>query len=112
MYHRQIDNIPLNIPTIFDKREEFKFSIINFPHITSNVPKQLFKAIYISQLFRLSHLNSRRDLFLNRSKILIEKLRFRGYNKKFLEKTYNSFISNHNISFSDGTFMKNCSFPC
>ena len=97
--------------TIFDKREEFNFEIINFPHITSNAPKQLFKAVYTSQLFRLIRLNSSANLFMNRLKILTEKLASRGYNKTFLKNVFERFKINNNICFSDGSSLHNTIFP-
>ena len=97
--------------TIFDKREEFNFEIINFPHILSNVPQQLFKAVFTSQLFRLTRLNSSEKLFSNRLKIVTEKLISRGYKKCFLKNVFDQFKINNNICFYNGSFLNKTIFP-
>jgi len=85
---------------------------INFPHVSSNVPRQLLKAIFISQLFRLARLNSSLNLFSLRLKIILDKLIARGYNILLLKKAFKSFCAKCNIiSFSDGSFLNHCNFP-
>jgi len=90
----------------------FVFPIINFPHVSSNVPKQLLKTIFITQLFRLARLNSPLNLFSHRLKILLDKLIARRDNMLLLKKVFKSFCSNCNIiPFSDGSFPNKCNFP-
>ena len=35
---------------VFDKRNSFNFTIVNFPHMTSNIPSKPAYGVYISQL--------------------------------------------------------------
>ena len=44
------DNTPFRI-SIYDKREDFAFRIVNFPHMDSNIPANPAYGVYISQLW-------------------------------------------------------------
>jgi hypothetical protein len=37
---------------LYDKRDDFNISIVNFPHICSNIPASPAYGVYISQLIR------------------------------------------------------------
>ena len=45
------DKTPYHI-SIYDKRDDFNFQNINFPHMDSNIPGNLAYGVYISQLVR------------------------------------------------------------
>ena len=42
--------------TIFDKRDNFGFNIVNFPHLCSNIPTKPAYGVYISQLIRIGRI--------------------------------------------------------
>ena len=42
--------------TIYDKRDNFNFKIVNFPFMSSNIPSGLAYGIYISQLVRIGRI--------------------------------------------------------
>ena len=52
------DSTPYHI-SVYDKRDDFDFRIVNFPHMDSNIPANPAYGIYISQLVRLDLLTSR-----------------------------------------------------
>ena len=53
----QIDFINLNFRTsLYDKRDRFKFHIVNFPHMDNNIPTKLAYGVYISKLVRIGSL--------------------------------------------------------
>ena len=39
---------------LYDKRDDFDFNIVNFPHLSSNIPSSPAFGVYISQLIRYS----------------------------------------------------------
>ena len=43
---------------VFDKRDSFTFSIVNFPHLSSNIPSKPAYGVYISQLVRICRICS------------------------------------------------------
>ena len=43
---------------VFDKRDSFTFNIVNFPHLSSNIPSKPAYGVYISQLVRIGRICS------------------------------------------------------
>ena len=43
---------------IYDKRDSFNFNIVNFPHMSSNIPSKPAYGVYISQLVRIGRICS------------------------------------------------------
>ena len=43
---------------VFDKRDSFTFNIVNFPHLSSNIPSKPAYGVYISQLVRICRICS------------------------------------------------------
>ena len=52
--HLGIDSEERLRTKLYDKREDFNFSILNFPFICSNIPAAPVYGVYISQLMRYS----------------------------------------------------------
>ena len=59
---------------LYDKRDDFNYTIINFPHLSSNILSSPAYGIYISQLIRYSRACSHYKDFLGRAKLLTTKL--------------------------------------
>ena len=59
------DNTPIRI-SIHDKREDFAFPIVNFPHRDSNIPANPAYGVYISQLVRYARICTSKFDFINR----------------------------------------------
>ena len=55
--------------TIYDKRDDFDFDIVNFPFLDGDVPRSASNGVYISQLIRFARLPSRVDNFSTRNKV-------------------------------------------
>ena len=73
-------NTPFPI-SIYDKRDDFTFRIVNFPHMDSNIPANPAYGVYISQLVRYARIcTSKDDLsFMNRLRGLSLRLRQQGF---------------------------------
>ena len=63
---------------IYDKRDEFDFSIVNIPFMISNIPESPAYGVYISQLIRYSRACSDNLDFLIRLRFLTSKLLQQG----------------------------------
>jgi hypothetical protein len=61
------------------KKDGFKFSILNFPFICSNIPAAQVYGIYISQLIRYSRACGYYQDFLDRGMLLTRKLLNQGF---------------------------------
>jgi hypothetical protein len=59
---------------LYDKRDDFSFTIVNFPYICSNIPLSPAYGVYISQLIRYARASSTYDQFFSRSRLLTDKL--------------------------------------
>jgi hypothetical protein len=98
--------------TIFDKRDEFNFNICNFPFSSSNIPRRIQYAVFISQLFRFSRICSNSSLFSSKVKNLVDKLISQGYKKSYLRIMFHKFVSNPKLKDSlCYTYIKQCIFP-
>lgn len=76
---------------IYDKRDDFNFNIVNYPHLDGDVPKATSYGVYISQLIRFSRACSSVDDFNKRNLLITEKLLKQGYRYHKLRKTFAKF---------------------
>ena len=91
--------------SLYDKRDDFNFEIVNFPFLDGNIPKGSSYGIYISQLVRYARACSCIKDFNDRNLILTKKLlkqgflyhNLRGKFAKFHSK-YGDLISKYNVS--------------
>ena len=74
------------ILSIYDKRDDFPFDIVNFPFLDSCIPRKPALGIYLSQLIRYARICSKYEDFCSRSRRLIFKLKSQGYKTKELKK--------------------------
>ena len=64
---------------IYDKRDDFKFEIVNFLFIDGDVPHSPFYGVYISQLIRFAKVCSHVNDFNNRNFNLTAKFSKQNY---------------------------------
>ena len=84
--------------TLYDKRDNFKFDIVNFPDMSSNIPSKPTYEIYISQLVRMCRICSRYDQFCERHYKTTEKLITQGFRYLELCKAFKKFTRSHVIT--------------
>ena len=81
--------------TLYNKRDSFKFNIVNFPDMGSNIPSKPTYGIYISQLVRMGRVCSSYDQFCERHYKLNEKLITQGFRYLELCKVFKKFARSH-----------------
>ena len=81
--------------SIYDKREDFDFKIVNFPYLESNIPQNPAYGIYISQLVRYARICSNKSDFKTRNQRLMSKLEKQGFMKQRLERSFAKFYRSH-----------------
>ena len=59
--------------TIYDKRDNFEFEIVNFPFLDGDVPRSSSYGVYISQLIRYARASSHVADLHTRNKLLTQK---------------------------------------
>ena len=77
---------------LYDKRDDFNFTIINFPHLSSNIPLSPSYGVYISQLIRYARACSSYNNFADRHRQLSYKLLNQGYSRERLVSTFKRFF--------------------
>ena len=73
---------------VYDKRDDFSFPIVNFPHLDGDVPLAPSYGVYISQLVRYARVCSDVSDFNDRNLCLTEKLLHQGFRYHKLIKTF------------------------
>ena len=66
---------------LYDKREDFNFNIVNFPFLSSNIPRSPAYGVYVSQLICYAHVSSAYSDFRVRNRLLTSELLGQGYNR-------------------------------
>ena len=60
--------------SVYDKREDLNFKIVNFPYLDNNIPRNPVYGVYISQLVRYARICSNNGDFAYRHRCLSLKL--------------------------------------
>ena len=79
--------------SIYDKRDDFRFRIVNFPHMDCNIPANPAYGVYISQLVRYARICTSKVDFMNRVRGLSLRLRQQGFVTNLLQNFKNYLIN-------------------
>jgi hypothetical protein len=74
--------------TLYDKRDDFDFAIINFPFRCSNVPLSPAYGLYICLLIPYTRACFAYEDFSKRGRLLTNKLMLQGYNESHLKLSF------------------------
>ena len=104
--------------SVYDKRDDFGFPIVNFPWLSGDVPRLLLYGIYISQLVRFARCCTSDLDFHSKNLEITSKLLTQGYRYHKLRKTFGKFFRSYSellsifgdISFQEYVF-KGISHP-
>ena len=75
---------------LYDKRDKFKFGIVNYPDLGGNIAKVCGYGVVKSELKRYSKLSSKFSDYYDRKKLLFEKVSNKGYLLHKIDQIYNS----------------------
>ena len=89
-------NTPFRI-SIYDKRDDFTFWSVNFPHMDSNIPANPAYGVFISQLVRYARICTSKVDFMNRLRGLSLRLRQQGFLTNLLQRTFTKFFNRHGL---------------
>ena len=77
---------------LFDKRDEFPFSIVRLPFASSNIPTNMFYSCIGAEILRIGRVCSSNENFIHSCKALISRVKRQGATEyklsKILKKTY------------------------
>lgn len=94
--HLEIKNQVLSY-SLFDKRDNFNFPIVNFPNLNGNIPTSQSYNVFTSQLIRYARGCLHVQDFYDRVKILTIKLMNQAFKLCHLQKTYSKFLINRHV---------------
>ena len=96
---------------LYDKSDDFDFSIVNFPHLSSNISQSPTYGVYISQMIRYARACSAYEHFIYRGKRLkTDKLLKQEWRKSHLKSTFRKFyelVCDYSVSLNE---MLRCLF--
>ena len=90
-----IDNAGRLKSKLYDKHDDVDFPIVNFPFLSSNIPKSPAYGIYISQFIRYCRACNVYSDVLNRAKLPSKKLLCQGYVQPLLISSLQKFYCRH-----------------
>ena len=93
---------------IYDKRDDFNFSVVNFPFLCGNIPTSPAYGVFVSQLIRFARANSSYSDFKFRCCRLIQRLLRQGYALARLQSTFGKFYNRHNYLITKYDFSESC----
>jgi hypothetical protein len=83
------------ILNIYDKRDNFKFPINNFPYTSSNINENYMLNVYMSQLVRYARICSNIEDFHSKHKYLTNKLIGNGFTMDNIRRKFKLFAMRH-----------------
>ena len=93
--HLEIDSDGRLRTKLYDKRDYFNFTIVNFPFICSNIPAAPAYGVYISQLIRCYTAYGSYQDFLDRRLLLTRKLLNQGFLLVKMKSSLRKFYCRH-----------------
>ena len=75
----------------YDKHNDFNFPIINYPHLSGNIPTKAAYGVFISQLVHYSTIDLKIKDFIHDIKVLVSKLLKQGYKRNILVSSFKQF---------------------
>ena len=88
------------VTTIYDKRDDFNFHIVNFPYLDSNIPTRPAYGVYISQLVRIARICVKYSSFAERNRHITSRLVKQGFHYSKLCDTFKKFSTTHKHIFN------------
>ena len=79
----------------YDKRENYKFEIVNYPDLSGNIPHGAAYGVYTSQVIRYARVCNDADDFKERVKVLTNKLIIKGFTINRLKNTMKKCLGKH-----------------
>ena len=77
---------------LYDKRDAFGFSIVNFPDLSGNIPKKHSHGVLAPQLIRYARCCQEKVDFIDRSKKLIDRLVKQNFSRQLLRRSFVSLL--------------------
>ena len=84
---------------LFDKRDDFPFSIVRMPHIDSNIPESIFYSAFVGEFLRIARSTLLLGDFKSKAKGLCQRMHSQGANRDITKRNLLKIISRHSAEF-------------
>ena len=81
--------------SLFDKRDAFGFTIVNFPDLSGNIPEKQSYGVFVSQLIRYARCCQYLADFRERTRKLVDRLVCQNFSLLKLANTFEKFAESH-----------------
>ena len=81
--------------SIYDKRDNFDFPIVNLPTLTGNIPQKSSYGVFVGELVRYARACTFCEDFQSRTIPLVKKLKTQFFTDRLLKLTWISFCNSH-----------------
>ena len=85
---------------LFDKRDNFPFSIIRMPYLCSDIPSFIFYGSFLSEFLRISRCTLLYEDFISKTSILYKRMVMQGGKRMKLNHQIHKVFKSHQLSFS------------
>ena len=85
----------LFIYKLFDKRDDFPFSIVRMPDLTGNIPDHVFYGSIMSEFLRIARCTLKLSDFIPRAQILLKRMLTQGGSEMMLLRQIRKAMSRH-----------------
>ena len=93
--------------SLYDKRDNFPFSIVRMPYLDSNIPSKIFYSAFGGEILRFARNTSDIALFMDKSKLLIDRMLKQGGKSFILTNILKRLFGKHFDIFRK--YCNNCS---
>lgn len=98
---------------LYDKRDDFGFTVVNFPDLSGNVPKKHSYGVFMSQLIRIAKCCEEKIDFVERTSILTKRLVKQHFSPHLLKRTFDKFAASYyELTFKYGVSSKKLCPSC
>ena len=103
--HASFLNLDINITEgrfiykLYDKRDDFPFSIVRMPHLQSNIPKSIFYSALDGEFLRVARSTLLLEDFIPKAKDLVNRMNAQGANPFTSRRHHRNIIQRHFSNF-------------
>ena len=85
---------------LFDKRNDFPFSIVRMPHRESNIPESIFYSALAGEFLRISRSSMRQDDLVSSSRELVSRMKTQGGKVNRINRVLSKVTAKHSGVFA------------
>ena len=85
---------------IYDKRDDFPFSIVRMPYMDSNIPQTIFYSALVGEFLRIARSTLLYEDFENKAMSLCQRMQSQGANSVRMKRSLHKIVVRHPNDFA------------